>query len=60
MLFDHFLEVHRNVDGAPKFARIQALLDYVDTRGKHGELLAAIREVNPALVEKPEAHPLAA
>jgi len=54
VLFDYFLEVHRNVDGAPKSSRIQALLDFVDTRGKQAELLAAIHEVNPALAEEPE------
>jgi hypothetical protein len=60
MLFDHFLEVHRAIEGAPKYERIQALLDYVERRGQQYELLAAICKVNPALGEEPEARPLAA
>jgi uncharacterized LabA/DUF88 family protein len=58
LLFDHFRPVHREVEGAPKFARIQALLDYVERCKQHELLLTAIKEVNPAaLVE--EAEPLA-
>ena len=53
VIFDHFRDVHHEVDGAPKVTRIQALLDFVERRGQHRELLAAIREVNPALVLEP-------
>lgn len=60
VLFDYFRQVHREVEGAPKFTRIQALLDYVETRGQHNELLTAIREVNPTLVEQSHGQLLAA
>jgi uncharacterized LabA/DUF88 family protein len=60
ILFDHFRDVHRKFEGAPKVDRIQALLDYVETRKQQNGLLAAIREVNPILVEEPEAQLIAA
>jgi hypothetical protein len=60
LLFDHFRPVHREVEGAPKFARIQALLDYVERCRQHELLLAAIREINPALGEEEQPLPLAA
>lgn len=60
MMFDLFLEVHRGIEGAPKFERIQALLDYVERRGQQHDLLVAICKINPALSEEPEARPLAA
>ena len=59
ILFDHFRSTYRKFEGAPKVDKIQALLDYVETRNQHSGLLAAIREVNPILVE-PEAELLAA
>jgi uncharacterized LabA/DUF88 family protein len=60
VLFDHFRSVHRQVEGAPKFTRIQALLEYVEQRNLYDQLLAAMREVNAALDEEPEAQPMAA
>lgn len=60
LLFDHFRPVHREIDGAPKFARVQALLDYVERCGQHERLLAAIREINPALFDEPQPLALAA
>jgi uncharacterized LabA/DUF88 family protein len=60
ILFDHFRGVHRKFEGAPKVERIQALLDYVETRKQQDGLLAAIREINPILVAEPEAQLLAA
>jgi hypothetical protein len=58
--FDHFRDVHRKFAGAPKVDRIQALLEYVELRNQQNGLLAAIREVNPALVDRPEVKLLAA
>jgi hypothetical protein len=49
LLFDNFRSVHREVEGAPKGTRIQALLDYVERCRQHELLLAAVREINPAL-----------
>lgn len=60
LLFDHFRPVHREVDGAPKFARIQALLGYVEARKQQTELLTAITQINPALGEEPHEQLLAA
>ncbi len=60
ILFDHFRGVHRKFEGAPKVERIQALLDYVETRKQQDGLLAAIREINPILVDEPAAQLLAA
>lgn len=60
MLFDHFRDVHRKFEGAPKAERIQALLDYVETRRQQNGLLTAIREVNPVLVNEPAVQLLAA
>lgn len=60
LLFDHFRSVHRDVDGAPKFARVQALLDYVERCKQHEVLLAAVREINPALFDEPQPLALAA
>ncbi|SRR6266404_1637934 len=60
VLFDNFREVHREVDGAPKVARIQALLDYVERRTLSNQLLAAIRAVNPTLGDEPRTELLAA
>lgn len=60
LLFDHFRPVHRDVDGAPKFARVQALLDYVERCRQHELLLAAVREINPALFDEPQPLALAA
>lgn len=54
LLFDYFLPVHREFEGTPKVTRIQAVIDYVELRNQHDELLAAIREVNPALGDEPE------
>lgn len=58
--FDHFREVHRKFEGAPKLIRVQALLDYVELRNQLGVLIAAIREANPTLVDQPEVQLLAA
>ena len=60
ILFDHFRSTYRKFEGAPKVDKIQGLLDYVETRREQRGLLAAIREVNPILVEEPEAQLLAA
>ena len=60
LTFDYFRMVHRAVEGEPKFARVQALLDYVERRDQREQLLAAIREVNPALGTGPQTLPLAA
>jgi uncharacterized LabA/DUF88 family protein len=49
LLFDNFLEVYRDVEGAPKVTRIQALLDYVERCNLNDKLMAAIHEVNPTL-----------
>jgi hypothetical protein len=49
LTYDHFRTVHQEVDGAPKFTRIQALLDYVDRTGQYEQLLNALHEVNAAL-----------
>lgn len=60
LTFDYFRAVYREVDGAPKFARVQALLDYVERCDQHERLLAAIREVNSALAVEPLTQPIAA
>lgn len=60
LTYDYFRPVHQEVDGAPKFARIQALLDYVDRTGLYEQLINAIHEVNAALSLKQESLPLAA
>jgi uncharacterized LabA/DUF88 family protein len=49
LTFDYFRVVHREVDGQPRYVRIQALLDHAERRDQMNQLLAAIREVNPAL-----------
>jgi len=51
LLFDWFLPVYREVEGATKGARIHALLDYVERRGCQEQLIAALVAVNPALAE---------
>lgn len=60
LMFDYFREVHRAVEGDSKCVRVQALLDYVERRDQREQLLAAIREVNPALGGEPQTLPLAA
>ena len=60
LTFDYFRPVHRAVEGEPKFARIQALLDYIERCDQREQLLAAIREVNPALSGEPQTLLLAA
>lgn len=60
LTYDYFRPVYQEVDGAPKFARIQALLDYVDRTDQSEQLLSAIRTINPALSLVPESLPLAA
>ena len=49
LAFDYFRIVHREVDGQPKHVRAQALLDFAERRDQMAHLLAAIREVNPAV-----------
>jgi hypothetical protein len=60
MLFDHYREVHRKFEGTPKTERIQAVIDYVERRNQQLGLLAAIREMNPVVVDEPTAQLLAA
>ena len=48
LMFDYFRPVYREVEGAAKFERIQALLDYVERGEQHNELLSAICTINPA------------
>jgi hypothetical protein len=48
LMFDYFRPVYREVEGAAKFERIQALLDYVERGGQHNDLLSAIWTINPA------------
>jgi hypothetical protein len=60
LTYDYFRPVYQEVEGAPKFARIQALLDYVDRTDQSEQLVTAIRTINPALSLAPESLPLAA
>lgn len=60
LTFDYFRPVYRAVEREPKFARVQALLDYVERCDQREKLLAAIHEVNSALGAVPQTLPLAA
>ena len=58
LLFDHFREVHHAVGDATKQVQIQKLLEYVEHRGLHDKLYAAIVGTNPSLADQQQ--PLAA
>lgn len=59
LMFDYFRPVYREVEGAPKFERIQALLDYVERGGQNNDLLSAIWTINPATREEFQAQTVA-
>jgi hypothetical protein len=60
LLYDNFQPVYRQVGAVARHERIQALLEYVEPRNQSDQLLAAIRRINPALFDAPQAEPLAA
>ena len=55
VLLDHFVEVYRKFESnAPKFTKVQGLLDHVERCNEHNKLLDAIKKQNPTLFEEPE------
>lgn len=59
LLFDNFRPVFREVEGASKVTRIQALLDDAELKGYQTQLEEAIYTVNPALRDKQHTQTLA-